>query len=127
VSVEKSGKAARLIRANLEALGLASARFELREQDAFAAMSQLRMAGRTFDLIVADPPFGEKNVDRRSTSFAQRLLDNEDLPHLLARGGVFILGHTKRDTLVWPEAWQESKMLRHGDSIVRFLQRELSG
>src|SRR5262245_29650858 len=71
LSVEKSGKVARLIRANLEALGLDLARFELREQNAFTALSQLRATGRHFGLIVADPPYGEKNVGHRSTSFAQ--------------------------------------------------------
>ncbi|MCI0534272.1 MAG: RsmD family RNA methyltransferase, partial [Verrucomicrobiales bacterium] len=52
VSVEKSGKVARLIRMNLEALGLDRTRFELREQDAFAALGHLRESRRQFDLIV---------------------------------------------------------------------------
>ena len=121
VSVEKSGKVARLLRGNLEALGLDSSKFELREQDAFSALHQLRDAGGQFDLIVADPPYGEKNVGRRSQSFAQRLLDNAHLPHLLATGGLFILGHTKRDTLEFPLPWRESKMLKHGDTVIRFL------
>ncbi len=123
VSVEKSGKVARLIRMNLEALGLDRTRFELREQDAFAALGHLRESRRQFDLIVADPPYGEKNVGRRSTSLAQRLLDDDNLPHLLAPDALFILGHSKRDTLAFPEAWQDTKMLRHGDSVIRFLRR----
>src|SRR4030095_13358242 len=102
LSVEKSGKVARLIRINLEELGLDPAQFELREQDAFTALSQLRAANRLFNLVVADPPYGEKNVGQRSRSFAQRLLDNEDLPSLLAPAGLFILGHTRRDTLSIP-------------------------
>ena len=32
-----------------------------------------------------------------------------------------MLGHTKRDTLAVPDFWQERKVLKHGDSIMRFL------
>jgi 16S rRNA (guanine966-N2)-methyltransferase len=123
VSVEKSGKVGRLIRGNIESLGLDVSHFELRVQDAFAAVAQLRAAGRQFDMIVADPPYGEKNVGHRSRSFAQQLLDNEHLPHLLAAGGLFVLGHTKRDTLEIPAHWPELKMMKHGDTVMRFLEK----
>ena len=83
---------------------------------------QLAETGRQFDLILADPPYGEKNVGRRSTSFAQQLLDDPSLPKLLAPGGRFILGHTKRDTLNLVAPWREVKMLKHGDSLMRFLE-----
>ncbi|MSU64040.1 MAG: 16S rRNA (guanine(966)-N(2))-methyltransferase RsmD [Pedosphaera sp.] len=122
-SVEKSGKVVRMIRLNLANLGLDEARFELREQDAFAAITQLRTTRRQFDLIVADPPYGEKNVGCRSKSFAQQLLDNENLPHLLNPEGLFILGHTKRDTLDFPAEWAEANTLKHGDTVMRFLSR----
>lgn len=123
VSVEKSGKVARLLRDNAHALGLDTVHLELREQDAFAALKQLREQGRAFDLVVADPPYGEKNLGRRSTSFAQRLLDNADLPHILAEEGLFVLGHTRRDTLELPTAWIERKFMKHGDTVMRFLHR----
>lgn len=123
VSVEKSGKVARLLRENARSLGLDGARIELREQDAFAALKQLRAQGWAFDLVVADPPYGEKNIGRRSTSFAQRLLDNEDLPHVLAEDGLFVLGHTRRDTLELATGWIERKFMKHGDTVMRFLHR----
>jgi len=85
-------------------------------------MQQLAESGRQFDLILADPPYGEKNVNRRSTSFAQQLLDNPNLPKLLAPGGRFVLGHTKRDTLELMPPWTEAKMLKHGDTVMRFLE-----
>ena len=122
VSVEKSTRIGNWIRGNLEAVKLDPHRFELRLQDAFAALRQLHTTDRKFDLILADPPYGEKNVGRRSTSFAQRLLDNENLPHLVEPNGLFILGHTRRDTLEFPPLWEEMKMLRHGDTIMRFLR-----
>jgi 16S rRNA G966 N2-methylase RsmD len=87
----------------------------------FAAIAQLATAGERFDLILADPPYGEKNVGRRSTSYAQQVLDEVNLPELLAGGGLLVLGHTKRDTLSLPNFWHEQKRLKHGDSIMWFL------
>jgi 16S rRNA (guanine966-N2)-methyltransferase len=122
--VEKSPRHARFIRRNLELTRLPSGQMELRVQDAFAALMQLAALNESFDLILADPPYGEKNVARRSTSFAQRLLDDTALPTLLGSDGLLILGHTRRDTLDLPVSWQERKLLRHGDTVMRFLERE---
>ncbi len=121
VCVEKSSRHAEFLRQNFAATRLDADRLEVRVQDAFTALAQLAAAGLPFDLILADPPYGEKNVGHRSTSFAQQLLDDANLPGLLAPGGLFILGHTRRDTLDLPKAWQEIKMLRHGDTVMRFL------
>lgn len=122
VSVERSRRVAALIRANLKRAGLSAENFELRVQDVFAALHQLVAQTRPFDLIMADPPFGEKNIGRRSTSLAQRLLDSPDVPRLLAPEGLFVLGHTKRDTLSLPQGWRETRRLKHGDSVIRFLR-----
>jgi 16S rRNA (guanine966-N2)-methyltransferase len=122
VCVEKSSRHAQFIRQNLALGRLPEAALDLRIQDAFAALAQLAAASQKFDLLLADPPYGEKNVNRRSTSFAQQLLDNADLPELLRPGALFILGHTKRDTLDFPPVWHESKMLKHGDTVMRFLK-----
>jgi len=122
--VELSAKHARFIEQNFGALGLPSDRFQLRLQDVFTALPQLAASKAEFDLVLADPPFGEKNVGRRSTSLSQRLLDDESLPKLLAPGGCFVLGHTKRDTLTIPAAWEEMKVMKHGDSMMRFLGRK---
>ena len=122
-AVELSGKHSRIIRENLALAGLPPACLAVRVQDVFSALPQLLAQARPFNLILADPPYGEKNVGRRSTSFAQRLLDDADLPKLLAPDGLFILGHTKRDTLDLPAAWQETKALKHGDSWMRFLMK----
>ena len=122
VSVEKSSRHARFYRLNQEAAGVTNDRIEFRVQDVFPAVHQLAEAGRQFDLIVADPPYGEKNVGRRSTSLAQKLLDDAALPRLLASRGTFVLGHAKRDTLDLAAPWRERKALRHGDTVVRFLE-----
>src|SRR5882762_2619825 len=123
VCVEKSDRHAGFLRQNLATAQLDAARVEVRVQDAFTALAQLAAAGQQFDLIFADPPYGEKNVSRRSTSFAQQLLDDSNLPALLATGGLFVLGNARRDTLDVLDIWAEAKMLRHGDSVMRFLRK----
>lgn len=120
ICVEKSSRHAQYIRENCEYAKLPVGALELRVQDAFAAIAQMASMGQQFDLILADPPYGEKNVGRRSTSFAQQMLDDVNLPKLLSNSGRFVLGHTKRDTLSIPEWWEEVKMLKHGDTVMRF-------
>ena len=122
VCVEKSNRHADFLRQNFVNAQFDASQLEVRVQDAFSALAQLAAAGQQFDLILADPPYGEKNVGRRSTSFAQQLLDDLHLPSLLVRDNLFILGHSKRDTLELPEAWREAKKLKHGDTVMRFLQ-----
>ena len=119
--IEKSHKHAAFIQQN--ATALPDANLQVRIQDVFTALVQLAQTGEQFDLILADPPYGEKNIGHRSTSFAQQLLDDADLPKLLASGGRFVLGHTKRDTLEIVGPWREVKLLKHGDSVMRFFER----
>jgi len=121
VCVEKSARHAEVLRHNFQVAGFPPETLQLRVQNVFAAIAQLAAAGERFDLILADPPYGDKNVGRRSTSFAQQLLDGAKLPELLAPGGLLVLGHARRDTLSLPDSWPEQKMLKHGDSIMRFL------
>ena len=124
LSIEKSHRHAEFIRDNALGSGYGQI-LEVRTQDVFPAMRQLAESDRKFDLILADPPYGEKNVNRRSTSFAQQLLDDKNLPLLLAPGGRFVLGHTKRDTLELVAPWEEVKMLKHGDTVMRFFETKI--
>src|SRR5208282_491411 len=121
VCVEKSHRHAGFIRGNAETAGCGDM-LEVRTQDVFPAVHQLVESDRQFELIFADPPYGEKNIGRRSTSFAQQLLDNANLPKLLASGGRFVLGHARRDTLEIVAPWREVKALKHGDSVMRFFE-----
>jgi 16S rRNA (guanine966-N2)-methyltransferase len=118
--IEKSHKHANFIQHNVAAIP--NANLQVRTQDVFTALSQLAQNVEQFDLILADPPYGEKNVGRRSESFAQQLLDDKNMPKLLAPGGRFVLGHTKRDTLELVAPWTEVKQLKHGDTVMRFLE-----
>jgi 16S rRNA G966 N2-methylase RsmD len=90
----------------------------------FAVLPQLAAASRMFDIVMADPPYGPKNIGCRSSSMAQMLLDDPHLPSLIAPDGSFVLGHTKRDTLELPPPWKEIKTLKHGDSLMRFIRKD---
>lgn len=119
--VEKSRHHAEVLRNNFSSIAIPNATLDVRVQDAFAAISQLVKAGLQFDVILADPPYGEKNICRRSTSLAQQLLDDPQLPSLQKANGLLILGHTRRDTLTLPNHWRELRLLKHGDTAMRFL------
>jgi len=121
VCVEKSSKHADFIRRNAKLSGCLTDAIEVRVQDAFCALAQLANCRALFELIFADPPYGEKNVGSRSSSFAQRLLDDPHLPTLLSQKGRLIVGHARRDTLEIPSPWREKNCLKHGDSVMRFL------
>jgi len=122
VCVEMSQRHAAVLRQNFQTAGFSAQCLEVRTQDVFSALAQLAAAKTAFDLILADPPYGEKNIGHRSTSAAQQLLDDMHLPGLLAPGGLFVLGHSKRDTLDIPNTWRERKLLKHGDSLMRFFE-----
>ena len=119
--IEKSHRHAEFIKSNAVSAGYGEI-LDTRTQDVFPAMRQLAENGAQFNLILADPPYGEKNMNRRSESFAQQLLDDPSLPKLLAPGGRLVLGHTKRDTLEFVPPWTEAKTLTHGDTLMRFLE-----
>lgn len=120
--VELARKHAEFIRRNATAAGFPPGVLEVHTQDVFAVIPQLVRAGTMFDLVLADPPYGEKNVGRRSESLAQQLLDEPALPKLLAPGGRLVLGHSRRDTLEIPTPWVERKEMKHGDNMMRFLE-----
>ena len=125
--VELSRRHVRFIELNFAATGFPNASFRLRQQDVFTALAQLLEEKAAFDLILADPPFGEKNIGRRSTSFSQKLLDNTHLVRLVTTEGLLVLGHTHRDRISIPEPWQQMKEMRHGDSMMEFLQLKRDG
>lgn len=122
VCIEKSPKHANFIRNNHRQCRLDPINFNVRVQDAFAGIKQLAESKSQFDLIMADPPYGDKNVGTRSVSFAQKVMDDPHLPALLTPTGLLVLGHAKRDQVERPAHWHELKLLKHGDSLFRILQ-----
>ncbi len=122
ICIEKASKHAGVLRKNRRLCGFTETELRLRIQDVFHGLIRLYQEGRQFDLILADPPFGEKNIGKRSRSMAQQLLDDWYLPTLLDPDGLFVLGHARRDEVTIEGAWEERKRLKHGDSLVRLLR-----
>ena len=88
LSIEKSIKHARWIQGNVKECRIPNDRHKMKVQDVFPALKQLVEQGTQFDLIMADPPFGEKNINKRSQSLSQRLLDVAELPRILSPDGL---------------------------------------
>jgi 16S rRNA G966 N2-methylase RsmD len=87
------------------------------------AVKQLAEAGRAFDFVCADPPYGDKTAPgKRSESWAQKLLDEAALVKILNPDGRLLVGHTKRDAVEIPAPWHEHKTLKHGDTWIRILR-----
>lgn len=121
VFVELSKKHSNVMKQNANSIGISSKGMHFKVEDAFVAIKKLNNYNDCFDYIFADPPYGEKNIGRRSESFAQQLLDDENLPSLLKANGSLILGHTKRDILEISNPWQLRKTLKHGDTLIEMI------
>jgi len=67
----------------------------------------------TFQLIFADPPYGEA---------AQGLLREAGLPQLLAGDGLLVLESAKRNALAVGEPWEQVRESIYGDTRVDFLR-----
>tara|TARA_B100000902_G_scaffold163384_1_gene158555 strand:- start:506 stop:844 length:339 start_codon:yes stop_codon:yes gene_type:complete len=107
---------------NAKSIGIKSNLTQFRVEDAFVAIKKLNNHSERFDYIFADPPYGEKNKEKRSESFAQQMLDDHNLPSLLKENGSLILGHTKRDTLEFVKPWKLRKTLKHGDTLIEIIE-----
>lgn len=81
-----------------------------------AVAEQLRKLvadGEIFQVILADPPYGEA---------AQELLHEAGLPRLLASDGLLVLESAKRDALAVGEPWEQVRGSIYGDTRVDFLR-----
>lgn len=74
-----------------------------------------RLAGREYDIVLADPPYRKGLVGECVTAVAQ--LD------LLAPGGLVVVEHAAAEPPVAPEGWQVYKQARYGDSLVTIIRR----
>jgi 16S rRNA (guanine966-N2)-methyltransferase len=90
VFVESDRAACRVITANLEKLRLTGALVHC--ADALAMLRQERRAGRRYDLVLVDPPYGEW------AEFEERLA--EALPPLLSDDGILLV---ETDVLTEPQ------------------------
>jgi 16S rRNA (guanine966-N2)-methyltransferase len=81
VFVERDGAACRVIRSNLESLGMTGA--IVLQRDALAVLGEERAADRRYDLVLLDPPYD------RWASLEPRL--SEALPAVVSRDGLVVL------------------------------------
>jgi 16S rRNA (guanine966-N2)-methyltransferase len=94
--VEREGVAKKCILANAEKLGV---RIELIPGDIFSMLPVLERQGRSFDIIYADPPYGQ---GREGMLYAEELLQTLASSSLLAAGASLFIEETESITTNWP-------------------------
>jgi 16S rRNA (guanine966-N2)-methyltransferase len=76
-------------------------------------LQKLAADGETFQLVFADPPYGEA---------AQELVREANLRRVLAIDGLLVLESAKREALVVSEPWERVRRSIYGDTRVDFLR-----
>lgn len=71
------------------------------------------LAGASFDLIFADPPYAQGEAEKLPL-----LLDQ----HSIACGQL-IIEESSRQQPIWPQGWASEQSRRYGDSCLHFLAR----
>jgi 16S rRNA (guanine966-N2)-methyltransferase len=124
--VELSRRAAEVIRRNLDTLDLV-AQTEVRVADAGSSVVTLAANGRTFDLVIADPPYDDLAV----RSDILRALGAT--PSALAANGLLALSGRKRREGSAHDAAREAgsglrlvRSLTFGETVVELYEREVA-
>ncbi len=118
IFVEENGSACSVIQDNLTKTRLAVGK--IMKGDVFATLRRLADNGAQFDIIFADPPYA---TNKESTDFASQLLQNADLPRVLAPEGWFVL-----ETMVTKHAseviahWVTVRDRAYGSTRIHILQ-----
>jgi 16S rRNA (guanine(966)-N(2))-methyltransferase RsmD len=102
--VESAPAAQRVVRANLDALGLEA---QVHRGDAVAFLHNASRAGETYDLVFLDPPYRD----------AARLAGELDLRAVLAPDGLLVAESDRRAPLAidLPQTFER----RYGDTLIR--------
>jgi 16S rRNA (guanine(966)-N(2))-methyltransferase RsmD len=109
VFVERDAAAARVLAANLAALGLGPEQAQVRRTDALAALRSAKSARETYDLIFIDPPYS------RSGDWGREL--SAQLPPLLAPGARAVVECDRRAPLDLELALERERV--YGDTLIR--------
>jgi len=116
IFVEKTKKAAALIRENLTLTGLI-ARAEVWQTDAKAALPSLCSRECFFDLIFLDPPYGYQ--------FTGEVIDALTRGRLVASSGLVIFEHHKKDRLLQGTMdLHRVDERKFGDTVLTFFQQK---
>jgi 16S rRNA (guanine966-N2)-methyltransferase len=108
VFVERDAAALRVLRANLDALGLSGSEAEVRAGDALAGLRTAREAGETYDLVFVDPPYS------RASALEGEL--GPILGDLLAEGARVVVESDRRAPLRLPLVVERER--RYGDTVI---------
>ncbi|MDR1731782.1 MAG: RsmD family RNA methyltransferase [Synergistaceae bacterium] len=80
------------------------------------ALAWLVRRGRAFDIVFADPPYGE--------GWGRSLLREKDLSRVLKQGGILIVEHSSREKLFVPsEEWTVTDSRVYGETTLTFLRQ----
>ncbi len=123
LSVEISRRHCSFIRRNFRACRASADRFRLRCACVFTTLRQLAVAGESFDLILADPPFGPKSARGASRSLSQKLLESSDLVQVAGPGSLIVVGHATRDSVEAGSRWEEKLSREYGDATLKYLRK----
>jgi 16S rRNA (guanine966-N2)-methyltransferase len=124
LSIEKSAQHGRTIEQNIKVCGYNRDRIQLRIGCAFSALRHLVETQQRFDLIFADPPFGDKTTTHRSKSMTQILLDDPNLQAIAKINTLVIVGHASRDKVEISDNWTVAKQKKYGDATINFLTKQ---
>ena len=110
LSVENSNQHLRFIKKNIRSCQYQSSQIQVRLACAFKTIRDLAIHAETFDIILADPPYGSKTIaKKRSESLAQQLIDDPNLPQIRAPYTVVVIGHATREKIEIPQHWLAEK------------------
>ena len=73
-----------------------------------------RLKNLTFDVVIADPPYNRKYV--------QRTLDQIERYDLVKKKGVIVIEHSPDEGFSTPEIYSKFKEKRYGDTTVSFFE-----
>ncbi len=117
VFVEADPSAARLLKRNIESLGLDAA-CRVVVADVFRALGVISEEGASFDIVLLDPPYGKGLGERAVKHAAQKGL-------IAARGIVAWEHPAKREPIGPMPGFGKVATKRYGDTALTILEREV--
>ena len=111
--VEVDAKAAAVLSKNLSAL-FSGEQYEVRKEDFRKSLERLSAAGRTFDLVLADPPYRQDFLDELSSLWSRH--------PVLRPNGLLALEHSKKQNFDAPENLSLLESRRYGDTIISYFR-----
>ena len=114
--VERDPRALVLLRQNLALLGLSPAEVEILGMPVDKALARLASAGCLYDLILADPPYGDPSISEALAGIIAG--------RLLSPGGLLALEHRTAAPPALPSGLALKGRRKYGDTAISFLAVE---